>query len=222
MKSRRGSLWGGGNENMVGQYKAGDVVKPVVVNNLGFVGTVRNVDARINKVWVAWGGGAVSQHDPDEIQLAGIQDSAERAKMASRRTKTASADFFADRASAEANSDARIVSAEKTVFPEGEGPRVAMSERVAAYWCAPERTYRMTRREQENGAPVCPKCRCDMEKEPFTRSEKMWVCPDCRFKVPTGKLTTKRIEIRMDESGEVDVDVTTGKDEELRSRRGRV
>jgi hypothetical protein len=82
---------------MVMQFKAGDIVKPVIVNNLGFSGVVREVDPRINKVWVAWGNGAVSQHDPDEVQLLSPQDATVKERMASgRRVRKADAGFFAD------------------------------------------------------------------------------------------------------------------------------
>lgn len=277
MKSRRGSLWGGGNENMVGQYKAGDLVRPVIVKNPGFIGTVRDVDARINKVWVAWGGGAVSQHDPDEVQLVvSTQEESVKARMASRR---ASADFFGGRTAKEKRIDVlrRIVkeqSYEKidghivdmttanmlvTVYDalEKKGEDMSKFDRVplrnlvdlgwksvrsasekkasegldffgdrasdrlmahsasgrgrqAVYWCAPERTYRLTRGEQENGKAVCPRCKKDMALEPFTRSDKLWTCGECGFKVPRSKTTTTRVTIDVNkDTGEVDVDVTT-------------
>lgn len=68
MKSRRASsLWPAGLGNMVSQYKVGDPVRSTLVSAPGFYGVVEAVDPKINKVFVAWGGGAVSQHDPDEI-----------------------------------------------------------------------------------------------------------------------------------------------------------
>ncbi len=79
----------------------------------------------------------------------------------------------------------------------------------AMYWCGPDRTYRLTKQEQEAGSAICPKCKGQMEKEPFTRQEKMFRCPGCGFKVPTGKITTKKIEIEIEPDGEVEVEVTT-------------
>jgi len=84
----------------------------------------------------------------------------------------------------------------------------------AMYWCGPDRTYRLTKQEQEGNSAVCPRCKGQMEKEPFTRSEKMYRCPGCGFKVPTGKVTTRKIEIEIEPNGEVEVEVTA-------SRRGR-
>lgn len=383
MRSRRGSLWSTGLDEMVMQFQPGDLVKPVVVTDRGFVGVVREVDPRINKVWVAWGGGSMKQHDPDEIMLELNQSAAVKARMGSDRgsdmTRRAalSKDFVAGVVPGEPdgtgphgdggrNRKTPCPFADEDVtagdvpgecdgtgphgdgmeFGDGEGPRVAtrrgasffvagdpetdpqymgnpklhgiesprgggfsimqdlaedlhkesvkkaasemtdaqaksvnilerkgfrqvsdfvvageytvvmqrrrgpttysgeveedgsvngmgvdefltsMSDafglrgsrrgRNAAYWCAPERMYRMTRSEQENGTPLCPKCRVEMAKEPFTKVEKMWVCPKCRFKVPTGKLTTTRVTVDIDkETGDVDVDVTN-------ARRGRM
>ena len=126
MKNRRGSLWGTGAEEMVLQFKPGDVVKPVIVNNLGFSGVVRDVDARINKVWVSWGNGPVTQHDPDEVQLLSPQDATVRDRMASgRRVKKADAGFFADKAAGEETLGARRGKMAAEEFGEAEGPRVA-------------------------------------------------------------------------------------------------
>jgi ribosomal protein L37AE/L43A len=87
--------------------------------------------------------------------------------------------------------------------------------RRGMYWCAPGRTYRLTQDEQASDAAVCPKCGGKMELEPFTKGEKMWRCPKCGFKVPTGKAVTK-VEIEVDQDGEVEVEVTSAS---MRSRR---
>jgi DNA-directed RNA polymerase subunit RPC12/RpoP len=86
-----------------------------------------------------------------------------------------------------------------------------LRSRRAMYWGAPDRIYRLTRNEQENGMAVCPRCKAEMKKEPFTKSEKLYACPKCGFKVPSSKTTTTKIEIEV-ENGEVtDVDVTTAR-----------
>ena len=90
--------------------------------------------------------------------------------------------------------------------------------REAMYWCSPGRTYRTTKGEQEGGIATCPKCKAQMEQERFTRSEKMYRCPECGFKIPTGKVTTTKIEIEVEPDGEVEVEMTTSS---LKSRRGR-
>jgi hypothetical protein len=90
--------------------------------------------------------------------------------------------------------------------------------RQAMYWCNPGRTYRLTKQEQNGNAVVCPQCKTPMEKERFTRSEKMFRCPKCGFKVPTGKVTTQKVEIEIEPNGEVEVEVTTAK---LKGRRCR-
>lgn len=103
----------------------------------------------------------------------------------------------------------------RTIRASEEAP---LRSRRALYWNAPGRVYRMTRSEQENGSCSCPKCRIDMEKQPFTRSEKLLNCPECGFKVPTSKVTDKRIEIEVSPEGQVDVEVTNAS---LKSRRGK-
>jgi len=85
MRTRRGStLWAGPLGDMIDMFKVGDIVKPVTVED-DFTGVVRAVDGKVNKVWVAWGGGSVKQHDPDEIQLMPYADETIRNRYASRR-----------------------------------------------------------------------------------------------------------------------------------------
>jgi ribosomal protein L37AE/L43A len=232
---------------MVMQFQPGDLVKPVIVMDRGFIGVVRDVDPRINKVMVAWGNGSVVQHDPDELMLENNQNHLVKERMSSdlggaRRGRMSAADmqvpagdnFVGDPEthgideprgggfSIMQNLQKDLVKEQKTTAadqdgtgPDGAGPtgkgegpckEAARRGRNAAYWCAPERTYRMTREEQENGVPLCPKCRIDMSKEPFTKSEKLWTCPKCGFKVPTTKLTT-RVTVDVDEQGDVEIDV---------------
>lgn len=88
MKTRRGStLWGetDGLANMIYRFEPGDIVIPVAVNQSDFIGVVRDVCPKINKVTVQWGGGSLKQHDPDEILLHPHQDSIVRTRMASTR-----------------------------------------------------------------------------------------------------------------------------------------
>ena len=68
MRMRRGSLLSGTTFGAaILQYKPGDVVKSILVDDHYFTGVVRDVDTKTNKITVAWGGGPVSQHDVDEI-----------------------------------------------------------------------------------------------------------------------------------------------------------
>ena len=86
-----------------------------------------------------------------------------------------------------------------------------LRSRRAMYWGAPERIYRLTKDEQENGMAVCPRCKAEMQKEPFTKSEKLYSCPKCGFKVPSSKTTTTKIEIEVQDGKVTDVDVTTAR-----------
>lgn len=84
-----------------------------------------------------------------------------------------------------------------------------LRSRRAMYWCAPDRTFRLTQQEQSNGTAMCPQCKCDMNKERFTRSEKLLICPSCGFKVPTSKAVTQ-IEVKVPENVDVQVTKTDG------------
>ena len=118
--------------------------------------------------------------------------------------------------------DVKITNPGKTIAASNEFG--GLKSRRAMYWTAPDRTFRLTRQEQETGQAICPKCQIPMEKEPFTRSDKLLICPQCRFKVPTSK-AVNRVEIKVPAG--VEVDVTTqeeGCDDEVimaNTRRGR-
>jgi len=397
MKTRRGSsYWSGGDGDMISQFEAGDIVNPVGVAE--FIGVVRDVQSKINKVFVAWGGGTISQHDPDEIQLSLHQTELVKSRMSSdrvfvetRRGAKISSDFFAGadepeqyvgdprthgldtprgggfsimqnlqkdlapEALAESekgplvsppetddmmetdggdqnapdgdmNAPQEVVASEdmvsrsggyvaadsidragmkramkdwevsrwddgdefiltpypntrsdwKTVRIEGSFPRgnkvgvsakwkvymsvwknnawkavstsakkfdkddvsgmlaylkkMAKSSKTAAevesseelrsrramYWMDKGRTYRLTKNEQGADGATCPKCKKDMSKEKFTKSEKLFSCPECGFKVPSSKvLTERRVEVEIEPDGSIEVEI-----EPASSRRG--
>jgi hypothetical protein len=84
-----------------------------------------------------------------------------------------------------------------------------LRSRRAMYWCAPDRTFSLTQQEQANGTAMCPQCKCDMNKEKFTRSDKLLMCPECGFKVPSSKTVTQ-IEVKVPENVSVEVTHTDG------------
>ena len=71
MKTRRGTdMWPGHAARMITRYSVGDVVVSTTTGSLpGFTGEVMDISEKTNKVMVAWGGGTLGQHDPDEIML---------------------------------------------------------------------------------------------------------------------------------------------------------
>jgi len=106
MRTRRGTdFWPGELGNMVHLYKAGDVVMSTIAGDL-MVGIVKDVQPKLNKIMVAWSGGALNQHDPDEIMLHPYVDDTVRERldmadgtrnaMASRRGKFAAVDLNTD------------------------------------------------------------------------------------------------------------------------------
>jgi len=363
MKNRRGSsLWTetDGLSNMIYRFEPGDIVTAVAAQQPQFIGVVKEVLPKINKIMVLWNGGSLKQHDPDEIMLSPYQDSIVRTRMASTRRgkvgffpvmadqpphgdqfvgdpemhgidtprgggfsimqdlqkdlhkeqkKESEAGpkiaeegrrvrgFFAVRGKVAADfsliatgememydiqpggedyewaqdiekaakeiqrfTKGKIRFVEMRPFDKYQGPyarmnigklwggerqgeyffeyshgpdkgmagttdelaegvlRAMMSKngslksRRAMYWGAPERIYRLTKEEQANGSAVCPRCKKQMGLEPFTKSEKLYTCEKCGFKVPTSKTTNTRITIDVDkDTGDVDVDVTTAK-----------
>jgi len=116
------------------------------------------------------------------------------------------------------NDDGSITESKDTTWdPEDAGEwegrsveaSMGMRSRRAMYWMDKGRVYRLTKGEQECGAAKCPKCKGQMNKEPFTKKEKLWNCPDCGFKVPTSATMTQRpkIEIEIDPDGSVEVEI---------------
>jgi hypothetical protein len=99
---------------------------------------------------------------------------------------------------------------------EREGSRIASRFagviKQAMYWHGRGRTYRMTRNEQNGGPIMCPRCKGVMDSEKFTRSEQLLSCPGCGFKIPTGKVVKRKVEIEIEPNGEVEVEVTEASD----------
>ena len=73
---RRGSYWSNINREMIGRFEPGMFVRSVIVESSGFYGIVTEVNKPENKVYVAWGNGAISQHDPDEIMCEHLLNNA--------------------------------------------------------------------------------------------------------------------------------------------------
>jgi len=105
---------------------------------------------------------------------------------------------------------------DKNPFEKKSSDYSQLRSRRALYWGDKGRVYRVTRREQQEGTSVCPKCKGEMEQQPFTKSEKLVSCPGCGFKIPSSKLITERpkVEVEVSPDGEVEVEVAT-------ARRGR-
>jgi hypothetical protein len=209
MKKRRGSsLWTTAlsGATMVNQYQPGDLVTSSLVKESDFIGVVRAVDPKINKVWVAWAGGAVSQHDPDEIHFEPHQSELVRSRMSSRRASHSkkatdpnidpqfvgnpdkhgldtpiAGGFGIMQSIAEQQRKEMNTEAEKD---SGDPRAASLRSRRAMYWSTPSRVYRMTRREVVDDSALCPKCKEQLELEPYTKSDRMYRCPGCSFKIP--------------------------------------
>jgi hypothetical protein len=87
----------------------------------------------------------------------------------------------------------------KEMMHESKGgePKVgAMRSRRAMYWSNPERVYRRTRREIVDDSSICPKCKKVMELTPYTKTEKMWCCTSCDFKIPRSNVVASEMKSR--------------------------
>lgn len=82
-------------------------------------------------------------------------------------------------------------------------------ELTSLYWGGTERVYRTTKREQADGVHDCPKCKGSMERHPFTKREKIFICPGCGFKIPSSKVVTKRVVVDIEPDGAVEVSVAS-------------
>jgi ferritin len=88
---------------------------------------------------------------------------------------------------------------QKDLHKESEdkaGLKTARS-RTAMYWTDKGRVYRMTRNEVD-GTPVCPKCKSDMERRPFTKSDKLLACTKCTFIIPLSSVVTEKPSVTIE------------------------
>ena len=61
--------------------------------------------------------------------------------------------------------------------------------RRAVYHNERGRIYRRTRLEGDSSVLICPRCKSDgLELQPFTKSVKIYICPECGWKITTDKL----------------------------------
>jgi len=234
MRTRRGSSYYRSEmAGLIDNFKPGDIVTPVFVNDDTFYGIVRSIDRKANSVMVAWGGGSITQHGPEEVVIHPFAISPEitKRRMASQGALITKGVIAMTEEEAEDNPQfvgdpethgiedpvdggfgvmQKLVKKLRKESEEEaeEGPKVARSRRGVYYMQAP-RTYRMTKSEANGNPLICPRCGAQgMEKERFLKSDKMFVCPDCRFKVPSSKLVKSPSELEV----EVEVKLSSRRD----------
>ena len=204
---------------LISQYQEGDIVKSALVGpGDNFYGIVRHVCSKINKVDVAWGGGAISQHDPDELMpVFGDDDSMENFSRRSNPTtligKSKDPEFVGNPKThglkeprgggfsimqdlVDDLHKESVKESDKDRYPDGPSASESndgLKSRRSMYYMGPERQFRLTKNEQSQGEAGCPKCSGNMDLQPFTRSIKLYVCSDCNLKVPTDKVLTERV-----------------------------
>jgi ribosomal protein L37AE/L43A len=238
MKRRGSAFYRAEMSRMLDQFQPGFVVAPTFVNspNDGLRGIVTAANRVENKVYVAWNGGSVKQHDPDELMIVSMPVHVQNAPAQMREesvmdnptsneeAKTEQAvelmrkagvgrrmakkfkdgDKIKYRSPDGTTQDGVVSNATEykgkiKVTPEEKNTSSGKSDilvdidkistrRMAMYHAQPGRTYRRTRAETESNEANCPKCGGDMDIEPFTKSEKMWRCSECGWKIPTSKV----------------------------------
>lgn len=178
MIMRRGStIYRSELARLIEQFVPGSRVLCVYNNcDNGVIGIVENVNTVENKVYVAWNGGPVKQHDPDELMLAVIpvDESEKEAEQLIDSVENNPVDETIDDNSDEIDNIVDIVN--------------TSGRRMAVYHSDRGRVYRRTRRERDENIISCPKCRNDMELRPFTKNERIYVCPRCDWKISTSKV----------------------------------
>lgn len=199
-RMRRGeSIYKKEMARMIDQYRPGSVVLctyQVIGDSL--VGVVERVNKVENKVYVAWNGGPVKQHDPDEIMLAERPVSPgkeiKKRDQVVKQTAEQPAIKTARRMSGNKEENDIVAIDPNDVETHSGGFDIVQNlikehkKRFALYHGQRGRYYRRTRRERDDNVCVCPRCKIEMEGQPFTKGIKLYSCPECGFKIPADKL----------------------------------
>jgi predicted RNA-binding Zn-ribbon protein involved in translation (DUF1610 family) len=59
---------------------------------------------------------------------------------------------------------------------------------LAVYHHDVGRVYKRSKGEVEKESCICPKCKDIMERQPFSRGVKIYICPGCGWKIPSNKV----------------------------------
>jgi len=176
-------------------------------------GVVTEVNAAENMVYVSWAGGEPRQHTPSELQLQtkyipgtpesnavteqSIDQMAEE-ELAARRGSDVPSGFVGD--PKDHGMDSPISNGysimrdlvdqwrkkEKVAGEAGE--LLGYMCRRGAYHKMRGRYYRRTRAEVEESGLMCPRCKAKCDIQPFTKSVKLWSCPECGWKIPSDRV----------------------------------
>jgi hypothetical protein len=205
MKRRGSSFCTTEMAKAIQQFSPGDIVLPLFMDTYPAVhGVVTAVRPKEHKVYVSWGNVTEKQHDPDEIQPADLGKISGVRRMAGRAKEVIAVDeedpqFVGDpkthgvekpRPGGFTIMQRLVKDLHKESLEEAkEGPRTAkLRSRRAVYHRERGRVYKRTRYEIQNGVLVCPRCRGEAERQPFTKSVKIYICPDCGWKITTDKV----------------------------------
>jgi predicted RNA-binding Zn-ribbon protein involved in translation (DUF1610 family) len=205
------------NIDTIKAFQEGDIVNLLhhgCDNN--FYGVVSEVNPKEHKVYVAWSGGKVAQHEPNELQFH--PNFIDACQIYSRYNNCVS-NIVTAALENEENTTSADVGPAFMGSPETHGMeepvrggfgimqdlvhdlrkesisgeiKVGGSRRSqfkrAVYHRQKGRVYQRSRSEVEYDVIACPKCRTLMDEHNFTRSIKLWMCPDCGWKIPSSNI----------------------------------
>jgi len=198
-------------------FKIGDFVTPLSPGSDNiFYGIILDICKKEYKVYVEWSGGLVKQHDPTEIHLhpyfmdekiyeryrnrlrpelcvAALTETPNRPEVTNPDNRGAEKpvgggfSIMQDLVHKD-RQEQGIVAKINRIASKVADPYCNLQSRRAVYHHEVGRVYRRSQGEVEKDTCVCPKCKSDMERQSFIRGVKIYICPDCLWKITTDKL----------------------------------
>lgn len=193
------------NQGIMEPYSVGSIVCYTYAPTVW--GVVEEVFPAYNLVNVRWNGGYWKQHSVDEVQLVlQINDDVKKQieglsnfKKASIRNRIASVkndpvlpyeDEFLGNPNNHGVAQSGPIDGGTDVMQKLlEKMRVEQKQvlkevqKTAAYFKSKGRIYQRSKFEKAEDVCICPKCKEHMNLEPFTKGIKIWICPDCGWKI---------------------------------------
>jgi len=206
---------GANTENeRIKQFSPGDIVIITYVNTGDSIeGVVTKVNTAESMVYVSWAGGSPTQHTPSELQLQTKyipgtpevealkevpEEQMAEEELAARRGSDAPYGFVGD--PKDHGMDKPVSNGysimrdlvdqwrEKEKVAGEAGELLGYMCRRGAYHKMRGRYYRRTRAEVGDNGLMCPRCKAKCEMQPFTKSVKLWSCPECGWKIPSDRV----------------------------------
>lgn len=192
------------NNGMIDLYEIGSIVRSIYDENSNIWGVVSEIFPAYGKVNVRWNNGQLNQHCVEEITLVleVNQEIIDKVKMLGekrvknsiqRYAKNKKSNIKVDEIENEVEVDEDNVPEnnydevlEKT--KEDKEKKLKKRMRISSYHKMRGRIFQRSKKEREMNKHFCFKCKCEMNLEPFTKTDKMWLCPNCGWKIESSKV----------------------------------